>query len=374
MDTTKQPMAELVIRSGEHLGQSCPLNQPVTILGRAEGCDLLLPRDGIAPVHCLILLDGDRPRLRAFPGTSVRVNDQSGNEWLLQHGDRLEIGPCQFDFLMCDPPATLGGLLGLIPDSDTLSVASEPRQAPELAEWEKSLGALEHELNQQRDHLIALRRRLIRRWKAHWSTRRREVERMVSEVEADRRRFHQHRASQEIVQAESQVPTETAIAVAESISDSINTIPECIRQELDQHEQNLRLIAEHLEEQRGRLVQDMTSFLAMRKSFRNEALESSRELEIMTASLLERESALAQKQGELGRQFVKVQEAVSNLGQWERVWTDRRAQGDLSAIIEIERKTLSKALRQLHAEVEQLSALISASAGESVDPQPRLAA
>lgn len=88
----------LRIRSPQYRGRVLRLTSPKCTIGSDPGCTLRLVAPGVHPIHCLIL--------RGSAGTYVRrwspdtcLNGAGFTESLLQPGDRLDIGPVEFEVL-----------------------------------------------------------------------------------------------------------------------------------------------------------------------------------------------------------------------------------------------------------------------------------
>src|SRR5262245_56264083 len=47
---------ELIVQNGRLRGSSRPLHQPLTMVGRATGCDVRLNASGVSPLHCALVL------------------------------------------------------------------------------------------------------------------------------------------------------------------------------------------------------------------------------------------------------------------------------------------------------------------------------
>src|SRR5208337_3575566 len=104
---------ELVLQTGRLKGSSRPLMLPLTLVGRAGGCDLRLNVAGVAAQHCalvlaptgLVLRDLQNPSTTLVNGTAVRT-------CVLKHDDVLTIGPFQFQ-VRIKAPSTLEQLASL---------------------------------------------------------------------------------------------------------------------------------------------------------------------------------------------------------------------------------------------------------------------
>ena len=66
--------------------------------GSDLACSLWAPMDGLAPRHAVLEDDGERVRIRALDGASLRVNGRAVLEAELAEGDAIEIGPMRLRF------------------------------------------------------------------------------------------------------------------------------------------------------------------------------------------------------------------------------------------------------------------------------------
>src|SRR5262245_45240906 len=87
-------MGELVVRNGRQAGARWPLVAPLTLIGRAPGCDFRLNVDGVGAHHCAILPGPAGLVLRDLGSESgTFVNDQRSTSSFLKDGDVLTVGP-----------------------------------------------------------------------------------------------------------------------------------------------------------------------------------------------------------------------------------------------------------------------------------------
>lgn len=137
------PVAELVVLNGRQKGNRCPLNGPLTLIGREESCDVRLNLDGIAPYHVALVQGPVGPIVRDVSGEgTVLVNGQRIDNRLLHDGDVLALGP--FEFEVCLPPGLVMNL-PVAPSDEGLRV-----QAAAVAAEQVRLTDLEGRLEQRR--------------------------------------------------------------------------------------------------------------------------------------------------------------------------------------------------------------------------------
>src|SRR5438132_5236940 len=71
------PSLEIVLLDGRQPGTRRPLHLPLTLIGRADHCDIRLNADGVEPVHCALVMTPTGPLLRALQRVGVSyVNDE----------------------------------------------------------------------------------------------------------------------------------------------------------------------------------------------------------------------------------------------------------------------------------------------------------
>src|SRR5258707_633407 len=89
---------------GPSLGRTVPLEGPITTLGRAAGCDLVLELDNVSRQHCAVHARQDGLFVRDAGSTNgTFVNDEElKGERPLRAGDILRLGSVVFKFLTAD--------------------------------------------------------------------------------------------------------------------------------------------------------------------------------------------------------------------------------------------------------------------------------
>src|SRR3954447_16546836 len=104
MDATRTPGSDhaapgprgLVVQAGRGAGACLPLRSPVTLLGRAAGCDVRADAQQVRPLHCLLAPGPDGVTVRALHADGVAVNGRPTSTAVLRDGDVLAVGPCQY--------------------------------------------------------------------------------------------------------------------------------------------------------------------------------------------------------------------------------------------------------------------------------------
>src|SRR5438477_9488337 len=93
-DNPAPAAGELIVQNGRQAGASRSLHTPLTLIGRASGCDVRLNVDSVHPLHCALLPGPAGLVLRDLDSlTGTFVNDQRVASCLLRDGDVLGVGP-----------------------------------------------------------------------------------------------------------------------------------------------------------------------------------------------------------------------------------------------------------------------------------------
>lgn len=87
---------ELVVRNGKQRGTRLPFAVPVTVIGAADFCDVVLTARGVGDVHCLVTLTPAGPVVRSWFPDATLVNGTPTAAAVLADGDELLVGPCLF--------------------------------------------------------------------------------------------------------------------------------------------------------------------------------------------------------------------------------------------------------------------------------------
>ena len=99
-------MAQLIFKTREFSGQSVPLPDGKTTVGRAANNTLVIEHDSISPDHCELLLYGrevivrDRASSTGIWVDGARINGQTS----MRHGQSLRIGAVEAHLEMPPPP------------------------------------------------------------------------------------------------------------------------------------------------------------------------------------------------------------------------------------------------------------------------------
>jgi pSer/pThr/pTyr-binding forkhead associated (FHA) protein len=158
------PAAELVVVNGRLNGVRRPLVGPMTLLGRAPGCEIRLNVDGVQPLHAALVYGQTGFFLRDLAGDGdVLLNDQPATLTRVQHGDIVGVGSFRFRLHLANPfPEKVAETER---DAVRIQVAAVAAQQCALNEEEIRLDqrriALDKQEEQLAGHLEERRRRLL---------------------------------------------------------------------------------------------------------------------------------------------------------------------------------------------------------------------
>lgn len=93
---------KLRVVGGKNAGQEVPVTGQKFLIGRAEGCQLRAKSDQIAERHCLLELSPGQLKLSDLgsPAGTIVNGQRIAGEQLLKMGDRLKVGPLEFEVCM----------------------------------------------------------------------------------------------------------------------------------------------------------------------------------------------------------------------------------------------------------------------------------
>ena len=193
---------ELLVRAGPGKGVCHPLTAAVTLVGRGPECDLRVGDITIRPAHCVLAHAPDGVHLRSLGGPTV-VNGLPTLARTLLEGDVIALGPVEVQVRYTprvpeDPPPAnrksapwrmhlARGRARLLNERAALR-ADFARHLQALAVGRAEADDARAAAAAERERLRDLRRRFIRRWRAHWADERARVtaERAFLATEIDR--------------------------------------------------------------------------------------------------------------------------------------------------------------------------------------------
>ncbi len=157
-------VAQLIPRHGPGDRRPRPLDQAVTTLGRARGCDLCLDASDVSTIHCIVYRSGTVYLVRDCDSRAgTRINgDAIRGDQPLHDGDLLLVGPFSFELHM---PASAGGATGSEPS------AAETTQVRHYTQSRRRFA----------EHALRLRR-LLRKRAADGAGREGEVQRELARL------------------------------------------------------------------------------------------------------------------------------------------------------------------------------------------------
>jgi len=153
--------AVLVMFRNDGERRSFSITREMTVIGRRQDCDLMIPLGEISRKHCRIIRDGDSLRLEDLGSSNgTYLNAQRVQEAILTPGDSIQVGPVVFVLQVDGQPAdeelqpiTVEATEQQIPVSDDMTPLSPTAQseADEMPGIEELGSGL-----QEDDELIAL--------------------------------------------------------------------------------------------------------------------------------------------------------------------------------------------------------------------------
>src|SRR4051794_40001010 len=77
--------------------RSFSISREMTVIGRRQDCDLMIPLGEVSRKHCRIVRDGDELRLEDLGSSNGTFhNGKRVQEGMLQAGDTIQVGPVSF--------------------------------------------------------------------------------------------------------------------------------------------------------------------------------------------------------------------------------------------------------------------------------------
>lgn len=318
--------AELVVQTGRLKGARRPLPSPLTLIGRAAGCDVRLNADGVAATQCLLVHGEHGLLLRTVPGaTGTLVNGAAAVDGPLADGDQLTIGPFHFEVAIHGPfPARLLAETTARHEREVdalrRSVESEKEalriQAAAVVAQQVALGAEEGRLQQRRAALEQQEEQLS----THLEEKRRRLGELRDQIRADHEALRKERAAHEV---------RTAAARDEL---------DLVRREVEDGREQLATDRERLRRLRHRLKHRWHRYWAAER-----------------ATFRHREEAVEKRHAELTQQEERLKHDRARLTE------DRLA---LNGAVELGRRQLQATWDEFRQEQKQESAQLSEQRGE----------
>lgn len=89
----------LIVAKGKHEGMPIPIKVDLFLMGSDALCQLRSKLPGIAPQHCALVQRDEKAFVKDMAGGETYLNEElmpPGEEWPIHAGDRLVVGPLEF--------------------------------------------------------------------------------------------------------------------------------------------------------------------------------------------------------------------------------------------------------------------------------------
>jgi pSer/pThr/pTyr-binding forkhead associated (FHA) protein len=155
--------AVLVMFRNDGERRSFSISREVTVIGRRQDCDLMIPLGEISRKHCRIIREGDTLRLEDLGSSNGTFhNGKRIQEVMLDAGDTVTVGPVSFVVQIDGVPAEdemkphTGGAGAMAGDDDELETLPDDEELGDGPSPEISAGSGKHELEMESDELEPL--------------------------------------------------------------------------------------------------------------------------------------------------------------------------------------------------------------------------
>ncbi|MBN2296091.1 MAG: hypothetical protein JXM70_26910 [Pirellulales bacterium] len=303
---------ELVLRicSPARQGQIVRLRSRKCTIGSARNCTLRLNARGVQPVHCLIVRGVDSTVIRCW-NSDTRINGRSFTDANLNFGDRLSIGPIEFEVLNTSMPP--------VEAEEESHRQLEPWQLEQDTQERERLNAEAESLRQDRERFeseMEAFRRDQEQFKAEIKSLRQDRECLDSEKEAlrqDRERFHAETESlrkecedREAERGKNEALSSEEIGHLEQGRRELESQRADFERQVEQWEnareseqQRLRQATEEIESRTSELKQQQETLQRQREEWEVERNETERRLNEQSADIDRREASLMDRCMEL---------------------------------------------------------------------------
>jgi predicted component of type VI protein secretion system len=128
---------KLRLVGGKNAGQEIAVNGPKFIVGRAEGCQMRPRSEAIADRHCQLLLEPGSVTVEDFgsPGGTFVNNARVTGKQELKPGDKLKIGPLEFEVVMSASLAAKKKPKVASVEDAAARMASSGRDEVDVSQW-----------------------------------------------------------------------------------------------------------------------------------------------------------------------------------------------------------------------------------------------
>jgi len=354
----------------QHAGLGpCALPPGQHTLGSGDDCTLRIQLPGVHPRHAVITAEGRRAMLQAFDARTW-LNEIPVKEAVLQAGDRLAIGPVEFQLQIATLPQRLENSNGLAQPHEAAGQRAANGQA---AVGANALGAnIEVELVQQvrqlQEEILKQDRKLQEQLDRHATTAV-QVERQQHDTGDANRRIGEVQRREGLVKelmADLSTQAEETLRRQSEIEERKNAIAQqeselnSRRAELRQNEIAFAELQEEKVQQQSQIGEVQTDLAAQSQSLS----EEQERLEALERDLLQRSDELDGKSEELAREESKLRRQHAQIDRHQeqsdekkqhRQEEDEQAESQLAAHksqLDEERTTLEADRTKLQAERE----------------------
>ena len=128
---------QLKVLVGSNVGQVLKVPGPKFFIGRAEDCHLRPGSDLVSRHHCVLMTEGESLVVRDFGSKNgTQLNEQRVTvESELKHGDRLKVGPLEFEVQILQPAATKRPKVTSIKEAAVRTAESGVHEDGDIGDW-----------------------------------------------------------------------------------------------------------------------------------------------------------------------------------------------------------------------------------------------
>ena len=326
MDATQQPSGskrgvlpiwagELIVQSGRQNGARRPLQIPLTVIGKAAGCDIRLNSTNIGEMHCLLVHGPTGLMIRDLDSANgTFVNGERTTSLNLKDGDLLTIGSFQFRLHLpprsfAIPDQAAGGETVKITESDQdalrLQAAAVAAQQCSLGEEEANLQHRKASLERQEEQLAS-----------HLEEKRRKLQILNDRAQAERQSLQQDRLAYE--------------QHIEKITSDLSAAQREVLQNQEQFLAERRRLAELYRRLRGRLHEQLYAQKQKVKQREDDLITRAKALEQENLRMDQREQKIEAMRLEFNADYTtgrnQLKDGWQRLRQAQHAWRQRRGQ------------------------------------------------
>ncbi len=364
-DTYDTSTGELVLRvcSSARQGQIVRLRSRKCTIGSSSNCTLRLNARGVHPLHCLIVRGPNATVIRSS-AIDTRLNGRSFTDANLNFGDRLMIGPIEFEVL----------------NANTFPIPAESETDQNFPQWQVENDAKQQQLSQAADELDSKTVELEKQ-KAALQQQQKQLETQTQKLNQKQDRLD--RQTIELRQDREQLDTE--VHTLRQHRERLDTETETLRrnrERVDSEAENLRQQREQLESETETLRQDREQLNAETETLRQdreplnpetetlrqdrerldaetETLRKNREqLDAETETLRHEREQLDAETETLRQDRERLESETETLGKEREAWESDRGEADSQSpendsLLEQEQRELEAKRAELERQAEQ---------------------